>query len=204
MYAAPSPRRDAADGLHSGRGWASRLGRLGAVDVRGSRRTYANAWLAVREDTVRRDDGSTCTYTVVESGDIVLVIPADGPRLHLVEQYRHPVAARRWEFPSGNIEADVDADVLEAARRELREETGLLPGHVRVLGTVDITPSTMTQRCTVVLATDLTQAADQRDVGEQDLRSAWFTHAAVVAMIRSGELVDAKSLAAFALLGAAG
>src|SRR5690606_10728073 len=119
-------------------------------------------------DIVRRDDGSTGTYTVVESGDIVLVIPVDGQRFHLVEQYRHPVAARRWEFPSGNVEAGVDTDVVEAARRELREETGLLPAHLNVLGTVEITPSTMTQRCTVVLATDLTQTAHQRDLGEQD------------------------------------
>jgi 8-oxo-dGTP pyrophosphatase MutT (NUDIX family) len=164
---------------------------------------YANPWLAVREDAVRRHDGSTGTYTVVESGDIVLVIPVDEDRLHLVEQYRHPVAARRWEFPSGNVEATVDSDVVDAARRELREETGLLSARLRVLGTIDITPSTMTQRCTIVLATGVTQAAHQRDAEEQDMRSAWFSRAEVVEMIRSGELVDSKSLAALALLLAA-
>ncbi|MEI7057561.1 NUDIX hydrolase [Nocardioides sp. CCNWLW239] len=166
----------------------------------GSRQVYADRWLAVREDTVRRDDGSIGTYTLVESGDIVLVIPVDAQGFYLVEQYRHPVAARRWEFPSGNIDASVDADVVDTAGRELREEAGLLAGCMSVLGRVEITPSTMTQRCTVVLATDLTQTAHQRDPEEQDMRSAWFGRDDVMQMIRDGELVDGKSLAAFALM----
>ena len=67
----------------------------------GSTQVYANPWMAVREDTVRRADGSTGIYGVVDSPDIALVIAVDGDRLHLVEQYRYPVAGRRWEFPSG-------------------------------------------------------------------------------------------------------
>jgi hypothetical protein len=44
---------------------------------------------------LRRSDGSTGSYGVVDSPDIALIIPADGDRLHLVEQYRYPVAGRR-------------------------------------------------------------------------------------------------------------
>jgi hypothetical protein len=46
-----------------------------------------------------RSNGSTGTYTVVDSADIALIVPVGGDRLHLVEQYRHPVGGRRWEFP---------------------------------------------------------------------------------------------------------
>jgi hypothetical protein len=61
--------------------------------------------MPVREDAVRRPDGSTGTYGVVDRPDVALIIPADGELLHLVEQYRYPVAGRRWEFPSGTAAA---------------------------------------------------------------------------------------------------
>lgn len=91
-----------------------------------SRQVYAGRWMAVREDTVRRADGSTGPYTVVDSPDIVLVVPADGDHLHLVEQYRYPVAGRRWEFPAGTTDPGHDLDAAAVAGRELREETGLV------------------------------------------------------------------------------
>ncbi|MGH3330123.1 MAG: hypothetical protein ACRDPJ_02350 [Nocardioidaceae bacterium] len=66
------------------------------METLGSKQVYANPWMTVREDTVRRTDGSTGIYGVVDPPDIALIIPADGDRLHLVEQYRYPVAGRRW------------------------------------------------------------------------------------------------------------
>lgn len=62
------------------------------METLGSRQVYANPWMAVREDAVRRPDGSTGIYGVVDTPDIALVVPVDGDRLHLVEQYRYPVA----------------------------------------------------------------------------------------------------------------
>lgn len=165
-----------------------------------STQVYAGPWVTVREDTVRRPDGSTGTYPVVESADIVLVVPVEGERLHLVEQYRHPVGGRRWEFPSGSQEERRDRDAAATAARELREETGLVAGRLRPLGSLEITPSTFSQRCTVFLATDLTQRAPERDLAEQDLRSAWFTRTEVQRMVGDGTITDSKTLAAYALL----
>ncbi len=56
-----------------------------AVETVGSRQVYADPWMAVREDAIRRSDGSAGIYGVVDSPDIALIIPADGDRLHLVE-----------------------------------------------------------------------------------------------------------------------
>ena len=56
-----------------------------------SREVYANPWMTVREDEVRRADGSDGIYGVVDKPDYALVIPLDGDRLHLVEQFRYPV-----------------------------------------------------------------------------------------------------------------
>lgn len=170
------------------------------METLGSRQVYANPWMTVREDAVRRPDGSTGIYGVVDSPDIALVIPVDGHRLHLVEQYRHPVAGRRWEFPSGTADPRLDADAAALAARELREETGLSAGTLTQLGTLDVAPSMFSLRCRVFLGTDLTHGAPQRELEEQDMRSAWFSRADVERMIVDGTITDAKSTAAYTLL----
>ncbi len=80
----------------------------------GSKQVYANPWMAVREDAIRRADGSTGIYGVVDSPDIALIVPAAGDRLHLVEQYRYPVAGRRWEFPAGSADQPLDVEAAVA------------------------------------------------------------------------------------------
>ena len=171
-----------------------------AVETLDSSQVYANPWMTVREDTIRRPDGSTGMYGVVDTPDIALVIPADGSRLHLVEQYRYPVAGRRWEFPSGTADRPGDDDVAALAARELREETGLVAGSLTLLGTLDTMPSTLNQRCRVFLATELTEGPPEREPAEQDMRSAWFTRDAVERMMTDGTLTDGKTLAAYTLL----
>jgi 8-oxo-dGTP pyrophosphatase MutT (NUDIX family) len=170
------------------------------VETLTSRQMYVDRWMTVRKDTVRFQDGSDGIYSVVDSPDIALVIPTDGSRLHLVEQYRYPVGARRWEFPAGTADDPLDADVTATAARELREETGLLAGSLTRLGTLDAAPGTLSQRCAVFLGTDLTPGPPQREIEEQDMRSAWFTRPEVEQMITDGTLCDAKSLAAYTLL----
>ncbi len=170
------------------------------VDTLGSRRAYANPWMEVREDTVRRTDGTTSVHWVVSTPDIALVIPVDGDRLHLVEQYRHPVGGRTWEFPSGTQDRGLDATAADVAVRELREETGLEATSMTPLGVLHITPSTMTQRCSVFLASGTAQGPPQRDRDERDMRSAWFARTDVERMIGDGTITDSKSLAAYALL----
>ena len=165
-----------------------------------STQVYANPWMSVREDTVRRPDGSTGLYGVVDSADIALVIATDGVRVHLVEQYRYPVAGRRWEFPSGSADESQDVDAAALAARELREETGLRARRLTPLGTLDVAPGMASQQCRVFLATDLTYGEPQRELAEQDMRSAWFSRADVERMIVDGTMTDAKSAAAYTLL----
>jgi 8-oxo-dGDP phosphatase len=170
------------------------------VETTGSRRVYENRWMSIREDTVRRADGSTGIYAVVETPHVAVVIPVEGDRFHLVEQYRYPVAGRRWEFPSGSAEEGDDSDAAALARRELREETGLRAADLRVLGTLEVTPSMIAHQCTIFLATELSEGQPCRDLAEQDMRSAWFSRKEVERMIRTGQIVDAKSIAALMLL----
>ena len=96
------------------------------IETIGMRIVYENRWMRVREDEIRRRDGSSGIYGVVEKPDFVVIVPLeDDGRLHLVQQFRYPVQGRYWEFPQGSWEQAPGADPMEVARGELREETGL-------------------------------------------------------------------------------
>jgi 8-oxo-dGTP pyrophosphatase MutT (NUDIX family) len=165
-----------------------------------SRQVYANAWMTVREDDVLRGDGSAGIYGVIDKPTAAVVIPLDGDRVHLVEQFRYPVGARRWEFPMGTAPDRAEQDPAELAVRELAEETGLVAGRMELLGDVDIAPGMSSQRGHVFLATELTAGPPRREATEQDMRTAWFTVAEFEAMVRDGRIVDAQTLAAYLLL----
>jgi 8-oxo-dGTP pyrophosphatase MutT (NUDIX family) len=165
-----------------------------------SREVYRNDWLTVREDDIRLPDGSLGIYSVVDKPMCALVVPRDGDRFHLVEQFRYPLGLRRWEFPQGAAPGQEELDPIELASRELREETGLRAGSIEQLGTLDVAPGMSSQRCGVFLATDLSEGEHDREHSEQDMHSDWFSRAQVEDMIRAGVITDGQSVAAWALL----
>ncbi|WP_167108745.1 NUDIX hydrolase [Mycobacterium sp. DL592] len=156
--------------------------------------------MTVREDVVRRPDGSTGIYGVVDKPSYALIIAVDGDRIALVEQFRYPLGERRWEFPQGTAPERAEMEPTELAVRELREETGLSAASLVKLGTLDIAAGMSSQRGWVFLATELTEGDPDREHEEQDMHFAWFTRTRVEEMIRSGEITDAQSIAAYALL----
>ncbi|MGD9525968.1 NUDIX domain-containing protein [Pseudonocardia sp.] len=167
------------------------------METLSSRQVYANSWMTVREDAVRWPDGSEGVYGVIDKPTYALVIPFDGERLHLVEQYRYAVGKRRWEFPAGTAPERAAVEPAELAARELREETGLVAGRMEFLGHLDVAPGMSSQLGTVWLATELTAGSPLREHSEQDMRAAWFTVVEFETMVRRGEITDAQSLAAY-------
>lgn len=164
-----------------------------------SRTVYENRWLVVREDRVRRDDGSEGIYSVLSKPDFAVVIPLDGDQLTLVEQYRYPIGRRLWEFPQGSWEDEPDADPAALAAGELAEETGLRAGTLRHLGFLWEASGYATQGGHVFLATDLRQGERTVHREEQDLRPGRFAVAEFEAMIRRGEIRDGPTVAAWGL-----
>ena len=166
----------------------------------GSREVYRNRWIRVREDAVERDDGSTGVYGVVEKPHFGLVLPAERDGFWLVEQFRHPLGRRAWEFPQGTWTAGEDGTAEELARAELAEETGLRAAQLRHLGHLDLAPGLSTQEFDVWLATGLTRGPTAREATEADMRHAFVPETELRAMIRDGRFTDAPSLAAYSLL----
>lgn len=167
----------------------------------GSRIVYQNRWMRVREDQLRRADGSEGIFGVVEKPDAAMVIPIDGQgRVHLVEQYKYPAGGRFWEFPQGTWERAERYTIEELARGELREETGLGAASLEFLGRVYVAYGFLTQPMHVFLATGLTQLEAQPEPEEQDIVRGSFTWREFRRMVEEGAIADAQSLAALSLL----
>lgn len=160
---------------------------------------YRNPWMTVREDEIRRPDGSAGIYGVVEKADFALVLPRCDGGFWMVEQFRYPIGRRAWEFPQGSWGRNGHGDQAALARQELAEETGLRAGSLAHLGHLFEAYGYSTQGFDVYLASDLEEGAPDREPSEQDMIHRPFSDDEIVTMIRAGQIVDAPSLAALTL-----
>jgi ADP-ribose pyrophosphatase len=170
------------------------------ITTTGTRIVYENRWMRVREDAIRRRDGSAGLYGVIEKPDFVVIAAVEAGLIHLVEQYRYPVQGRYWELPQGTWDGRPGADPEAAARAELAEETGLQATSMRYAGRLFQAYGYATQGCHVFLASGLKAGAATREHEEQDLVARAFSLEEAEAMMRDGTIQDATTVAAFGLL----
>src|SRR5947207_15829192 len=97
---------------------------LPSVTTLSSREVYPNHWMRQREDEILRSNGQRGIYGVVEKDESAIIVPIDGDRIWLVEQFRYTIQQRAIELPKGGWEMAVE-NPEELARGELKEETGL-------------------------------------------------------------------------------
>lgn len=171
-----------------------------AIQQLATRTVYRNLWMTVREDQIRRADGSTGIYGVIDKPDFALIIPSDQGGFWLVEQYRYAVGGRFWEFPQGTFPRGRDGDPAELARTELAEETGLRAGRLERLARLHTAYGMSSQGYNVFLATDLTPGPPLREQEEQDMRHQWFSRSTFEKLIHDGAITDSATIAAYALL----
>lgn len=127
-------------------------------------------------------------------GGAVIVPLRDDGQVCLLRQYRHAVGGEIWEVPAGCIDAE-DSSPLQAARRELREETGLTAASWQDLGALWPSPGFCDERLAVFLARELSQSTPM--IAEDEvIQVHWLPLPRAVAMAAQGEISDAKSVAA--------
>lgn len=162
-----------------------------------TREVYRNAWMTVREDVVRRPDGSAGLYGVVDKPDFAIVVPYAAEGFWLVEQFRYPVGRRAWEFPQGSWPGENAGSQEDLARAELQEETGMRAAGIRHLAHFYSAYGHSSQGCDLYLATDMTPGPTKLEITEQDMVHQWFSEEDFRRMIREGDIVDAATIAAY-------
>ena len=165
-----------------------------------SKIVYKNKWMSVREDQIERANGELGIYGVVDKPHFVVVAPVQEGKIHLVQQYRYTVGGRYWELPQGAWEDNPQADPLELAQGELREETGLLARKMTYVGFQYVAYGFSSQGYHIFLATELEQGPRDLDEEESDLVADSMSIAAFEQMILSGEIKDASTVNAYGLI----
>jgi 8-oxo-dGTP pyrophosphatase MutT (NUDIX family) len=169
-----------------------------SITTLGSREVYRNAWMRVREDEILRSNGRRGIYGVVEKDDAAIIIPIDGERVWLVEQFRYTIQRRVCELPQGSWEMDIE-DPEELARGELREELGLNAAEMTYLGATWIAYGFNRQRQHVFVASGLSGTEKEPDPEEHDLIARSVPISEFERMMLDGEIRDDCTLAAWAL-----
>lgn len=164
-----------------------------------SKVVYKNRWMKVREDRVRRLNGDHGLFGIVDKPDYSLVIPFDGKRFHMVQQYRYPVDGRYWEFPQGSMEMSPDTTPEEVAAVELAEETGLRADSMAKLGKLFQAYGYSNQSVHIFLATDLVEGEQNLATEEQGLVCTSFTRQEIDTMLGRGDIADLATIGALHL-----
>jgi 8-oxo-dGTP pyrophosphatase MutT (NUDIX family) len=167
--------------------------------VTDSRVVYENRWMRLHEDRTERADGTPGLYAWIEKPPAAVIVPVDGDHVWLVEQHRHPIGARFWEFPQGAWEDEPGALPEDLARGELAEETGLRAAVMEHLGQMFFAYGITDQSFDVWRATGLEPGSQALEATEADLRVSRFTVLELEAMIGDGRMRDAATVAAWHL-----
>ncbi|RWR16114.1 NUDIX hydrolase [Microbacterium enclense] len=170
-----------------------------AWTTRSTRTVYENRWIRVHEDAVTGPDGDGIYGVVKMQQPAVFVVAVDDEeRVCLVELERY-TTGRSLEVPAGGSDGE---DPLIAARRELREETGVTAASWQHLGGMNALNGIADAPEHVFLARDL-QIADatssQREEGIEAVR--WVPFAEVLGLVADGGITDGETIAALAFAG---
>jgi ADP-ribose pyrophosphatase len=153
---------------------------------------YKNSLFSVTEDHVIDPGGFEIRRAIVQHmGSAVMMAVDTRKRILLVRQYRVPARAYLWELPAGRL--DKGETPLQAARRELIEETGYRAKHWKKLVTFYPSPGFVAEKMTIFLATGLT-AGQATPMDDERIETRWFTTQEIERAIRSGKIVDGKTM----------
>ena len=152
-------------------------------------------WLTARRDHLLLPDGREIPeYYVLEYPDWVNVIAITKDGHFVMErQYRHALGCTCYELPCGVMEKGETP--LEAAQRELEEETGYAGGEWKKLIVLSANPSTMTNLTHCFLATGVEKAFEQHLDATEELEVHLLTREEVCYLLRNNEMMQSLMVA---------
>ncbi|HQV78525.1 MAG TPA: NUDIX hydrolase [Chitinophagales bacterium] len=156
---------------------------------------YDNNWITVTHEQVITPTGTNGIYGKVHIKNYAIgIIPIDKDgNTWLVGQYRYPLDTYSWEIPEGG--GLLHLDILESAKRELKEEVGLIANTWTWLATTHTSNSVTNEKAYLYIAQDLNMTKNEPDETEQ-LQIKKLPLISAINMVLTGEITDAMSMVA--------
>ncbi len=156
---------------------------------------YESAWIAVNKHETINPAGNPAIYSVVNFKNLAIgIIPlSEDGFTWLVGQWRYPLNAYSWEIPEGG--GPLGEAPIETAKRELKEETGIIAQNFEEIMQLDLSNSATDEHAFIYLATGLTFEESEPEETE-DLQVKKIHINEVFVMVLRGEITDAISVAA--------
>jgi len=162
-----------------------------------SKAVYQNDWFSVREDEVEKPGNRTGVYGVVQTPPAVFTIALNAENeIYLVGLFRYPTGKYGLELPAGGSD---NQDLLEAAQRELLEETGVKAKSWEKVGQFTPWNGISDEISHVYLAKDLDETGNELDPNEGIMEVRKVAFEKVFNLIKSGEISDGQTISALTL-----
>lgn len=154
---------------------------------------YSGRLIKLYREHVELPGGGVALLDIVRHPGGAVIAPLnEDNEICLLKQFRHAAGGVIWEMPAGCI--DPGEMPLQTAKRELREETGLIANSWTALGHILSTPGFCDEVLHLYLARDL--VADNTSHGRDEIIEVhWLPVDMAMAMAHKGEISDAKTLA---------
>jgi 8-oxo-dGTP pyrophosphatase MutT (NUDIX family) len=155
---------------------------------------YDNPWIKLEEHQVINPGGGRGIYGKVHFKNTAIgVIALDkDDNIWLVGQHRYPLNEWSWEIPEGG--GPKGTEVLESAKRELKEETGLVAEKWTIIQRAHLSNSVSDEEGFVFLAEELTAGDMEREDTEADMKVWKLPFSDALQMVIDGKITDSLSV----------
>lgn len=159
-----------------------------------SEEKYDNRWINVTEYQVINPAGGKGIYGKVhfKNKGIGIVAFDNDENTWLVGQWRYTLDEWCWEIPEGG--GALDTDPIESAKRELKEETGLVAERWTMIQRAYLSNSVSDEEGFLFLAEDLTQQESELEDTEADLKVWKLPFKDALQMVLTGKITDSLSV----------
>ncbi len=154
---------------------------------------YDGVVVKLRKDKIVLENGVETYREIISHGGGACILAVKDGKILLEKQFRYAYGEEIYEIPAGK--RDLGEDFYLTAKRELEEETGLIPLNLKKITEIYPTPGYTDEVIAIFYADEFEQGEVHFDETEF-LTSEWVEQEKVFKMIENGEIKDGKTLIA--------